>query len=261
MKKIIAGLFVLLAAPAVFAFTSPNGTLAIAYEGEGYSYREPHMQYPIHLKGRHQGVSVRYTMLEEESSSKSHTVVEGRFLTGHTDYDGYLMNGTPSTADHITDWYLELRGLQGYTLDINSSWHFTPYIGMGYRFLSNNMDEDDTGGYRRESTYVYVPIGFSLSTGANGMRVSLTGEFDWLLYGNQMSGLSRFGESDINNTQEKGLGARGGLKVELPIGTVAGIFVEPFYRFWKIQNSDVQRGYYEPFNISREYGIKAGIVF
>jgi len=260
MKKLLFCLAVFLTTFPLFALNGGLEKWEIAYEGEGYSYREPHMEYPISLKGYHQGASVKYTMTGSGGSANGVGIFEGRFLTGKTDYDGYLMNGTPSTADDITDWYFELRGLYGYKFG-SGSVNFTPYIGFGYRFLSNNMDEDDTG-YRRESTYYYMPIGASLAAGSgNGFSVTFTGEFDWLVYGNQYSGLA----GGVNNLQDKGFGLRGGIK--LTAGSEGfSVFVEPFYRFWKIQNSDVvmvnsTQGLLEPFNISREYGIKAGIAF
>jgi len=259
MKKLLFCLSVLLLASPLFALNGGLEKWEIAYEGEGYSYREPHMEYPISLKGYHQGASIKYMTAGAGGSVNSLGILEGRFLTGKTDYDGYLWNGTPSTADDITDWYVELRGLYGYKMG-NERVSLTPYIGFGYRFLSNNMDKDDSG-YRRESTYYYVPIGFSLRSGTDNASIAFTGEFDWLVYGNQYSGLY----DGVNNLQEKGFGLRGGIKFSAGSESF-NVFVEPFYRFWKIQNSDVvmvspTNGLLEPFNISREYGIKAGIAF
>lgn len=249
---VVLGL-ILISLPGL-ALQGRQSKVEIAYEGEGYSYREPHMDLPISLKGQHHGASIKYTQTGIGGASYSFGEVEGRFLTGKTDYDGYLMNGTPSTADDITNWYIELRGLYG--LQFGNTVRFAPYLGVAYRFLSNNMDED-AYGYRRESTYYYMPIGFYLSTGAeNGFSVTLNGEFDWLIYGNQYSGIG-YG---LNHTQDKGIGLRGGIKVEQNFGAI-GLFIEPFYRFWKIQNSDVVSGYIEPFNISREYGTKIGLTF
>lgn len=260
MKKLLLCLVVFLITSPVMALNGGVEKWEIAYEGEGYSYREPHMEYPISLKGYHHGASIKYTTFGNGGTARGVGIFEGRFLMGKTDYDGYLMNGTPSTANGITDWYFELRGLYGYNFGSETT-QFTPYIGFGYRFLSNNMDKDDSG-YRRESTYYYIPIGASLKTGAdNGFSATFTGEFDWLVYGNQYSGLS----GGVNNLQSKGLGARGGIKLAAGSEDFR-VFIEPFYRFWKIQNSDVvminsSEGLLEPFNISREYGVKVGFEF
>ena len=76
------------------------------------------------------------------------------------------------------------------------------------------------------------------------------------------------------NSQRKGFGARASVKAEQELGQTA-IFVEPFVRYWKIQNSkfdyyyaeDMGGGWYklhggiEPFNTTREYGIRVGIAF
>jgi len=254
MRKVFMVVGSVLLAFPLFAYQDAGKKLEIALEGEGYSYREPHMDLPISLKGYHVGASVTYTQRGVYGGSNSFGVLEGRFLTGKTDYDGYLMNGTPSTADDITNWYIELRGLYG--LEFGRVVRVAPYLGIGYRFLSNNMDED-ASGYRRESTYYYMPIGANIQVGsADNLLLTLNGEFDWMFYGNQYSGIA-YG---INNTQDKGFGLRGGIKLEKNFGNM-GLFVEPFYRFWKIQNSDVVSGLYEPFNISREYGAKVGISF
>ena len=65
------------------------------------------------------------------------------------------------------------------------------------------------------------------------------------------------------------------MKAEIDFGPF-GVFIEPFWRYWKIQNS--AKAWYdlvdedgnptgyggyiiEPFNITREYGIRTGITF
>ena len=228
------------------------------------------------------------------TTDNSFSVLEARFLTGDVNYDGYLVEGetaTPSTAKGLADWYVEGRLVTGSNYYLGENFAVSPYLGVGYRFLSNHADEMQPGGYRRESTYFYVPAGAEVGWQiGNGWGLTMTGEFDWMVKGSQFSGTSAFGYleppyedfhyKDSRNEQTKGFGLRGGLKIEKDFG-VLGIFVEPFYRFWKIQNSKVEalmatdgtttvyitdeagyiQGLVEPFNITREYGVKIGISF
>ena len=73
------------------------------------------------------------------------------------------------------------------------------------------------------------------------------------------------------NTQDEGYGLRAGLKLEKVFGAV-GVFMEPFIRYWRIQDSDVGskqvsglpvavNGFYEPKNYTYEYGLKVGVSF
>ena len=68
--------------------------------------------------------------------------------------------------------------------------------------------------------------------------------------------------------REEGYGLRGSVKLEKRFSKF-GIFVEPFIRYWHIQNSEeayAQMGPYvitiiEPKNETREYGLKIGLTF
>lgn len=285
MKKFLVVVsFVLLSFPA-FALQDGGAKLEIAYEGMGYSYREPHMDHPISLKAptKHGG-SIKYTkygLSSGFSGDKDNMfgVLEARFLMGDTKYRGYTWGGDPASANGLKDWYVEGRMLAGNKYDLSDTWGVSPYLGIGYRFLSNHADEME-GGYRRESNYFYVPLGAELGWQmGEDWKLTFTGEFDWLIKGSQLSRMSDtelpspYEYKDVRNQQSKGFGLRGSVKLETTYAGV-GVFIEPFYRFWKIQNSKLEPliitdGYYdyyggdlvEPFNITREYGVKIGVSF
>ena len=164
---------------------------------------------------------------------------------------------------------------------------FCPYLGFGYRYLVNDGSKVDEAAYKRVSQYYYMPIGTKISKSfSSGFSITLTGEFDWLIAGEQSSRIGDLiyqmsgGEVEtdyVHNYQRKGWGARFGLKVDIPITKKIGLFVEPYYRMWKIQNSgwgesDTTHSgstywywydlpFTEPFNTTRERGIRAGIYF
>ena len=290
MKKIIfSGLLLLLVSP-VFAWEDKQDKFEIAYEFSDYGYREPHMDYPIHISGKKQGVSVVYARQHAFSSfsgyegeDPSFAQLEFRYMTGKVDYDGYWVDSstnqaTPATINNEKDYYAELALKMGLKYAWTERVSFAPFIGLGYRGLRNGEDKYiDIGGgnlgfsYQRTSTYIYAPMGLSLAwEPSDSTRLTLNGEFDWLIVGNQNSHVDGANVSAASNEQDKGYGVRASVKFEVNLGAVS-VFAEPFWRYWKIQNSDVVSiydigtstwyGLLEPFNIMREYGIRAGIAF
>ena len=114
------------------------------------------------------------------------------------------------------------------------------YAGLGYRYL-NDDSSSQPGGYERESNYLYVPLGarkdFELTS---RWDLALTGEFDVLLIGRQISHLSDAdpGLPDVRNWQWPGFGA--GLFVDFrTTGREVDLGLAPFVRYWWIAESDV----------------------
>lgn len=260
---------------------------SLAYEYSDYIYREPHMDYPIKDSGTMHGISAAYTlrsvMEEAWGPNDNFLSVELIYMTGKVDYEGWLQDGYgnvtgPAYSNGIHDWYLDGRLLFGQRFTLKEDRLFIdPFAGLAYRFLRDEGHKKSDTAYLRESNYFYAPLGANLVWQiTDSFKMVLKGEFDWLLSGKQKSGMSRFDPlfSDMTNTQKKGVGARASVKLEQELGKIA-VFVEPFYRFWKIQNSeqgcyykeDLGGGYYmcyggiEPFNTTREYGLRAGVTF
>ncbi len=280
MRKIIFIFFVLFLGINAFAQEKKN-TFYLAFEKGYYSYREPHMRYPISIKGDKMGASfewVRSDVIPEgvKQQGTSFSAFELRYMGGDATYDGWLYDpmteiATPASSSGEEDYYLEARILFGKNYFLSENITTGLYLGVGYRMLYNNSDME--GAYKRISHYTYVPLGLKLGTGIGNWQISLNGEFDWFLFGEQRSGLF---ESDgyVVNKQNQGYGLRGSLRLQTNIATRFGFFVEPYYRMWKIQNSDETivsgydpiEGYWaiacvEPFNVTKEAGIKVGIIF
>lgn len=279
MKKIlIAVLAAVLAAP-LFAFEQDKRSwFEIGYEMSDYTYREPHMDTPISIKGRMQGFNAKYTylgfMADKSGSEDTFLTVDFRYMAGSTDYDGWLQSTppTPHTVEDIGDYYWEGRVLFGQAFYATDSLSLLPYFGLGYRFLRDHSGKSE-GGYDRDSHYIYIPLGADVKWNlGGGWTWALNAEFDWFFKGRQISRMSDVDPnySDVSNQQDQGYGLRLSTRFQKDFARV-GVFVEPFWRYWHIQNSDWQPLEYkgmltpyalkEPFNTTREYGLKAGLVF
>ena len=274
MKKFISIIILIIIALPAFA-QDKKQSLYIAYENSDYGYKEPALQYPPHWTGRMQGISAEYIRRsvmtdgdEVSQSDNSFFAVELRYMQGKVDYDGYLWDGTPARSENITDYYMEGALKAGYVYNFGESgFALWPYAGLGGRFLTDKLDEGGSGGYRRESTYIYIPVGFNLNKQmGGGFSLTLNAQGDILLSGRQISKID--GIDNVHNTQDEGYGLRASLRIQRDFGGF-GIFAEPFYRYWHIQTSEPQYytdGYYvytltEPKNETREAGIKIGIMF
>jgi hypothetical protein len=195
-----------------------------------------------------------------------------RFVNGVVDYVG---SGYQAGAP---DWYAEASGVIGRDIQFGGA-VFAPYVGIGYRHLFNDLrgySSDGSLGYRRESNYLYVPIGVTHRYRLQGSAVwATTFEFDKLLRGKQLSRLSDLvghgGYSDapdISNVQSGGFGFRAEMMYEM--GDLA---FGPFVNIWRIDKSDsvvrsitqnsVSTGYSftEPQNRTTEFGMRMKFKF
>jgi len=197
---------------------------------------------------------------------------EGRFSYGQVDYDGATWGGTPVSANNINDYLWEFRGLVGYDFAVLSSTILTPYIGLGHRYLNDNMQKH-SGGYERKSNYIYMPIGLEVVTYLNnGWSWGAAIEYDLFLWGKQKSYLSDLlpGLNNVNNKQNRGYGLRGSVNL-VKKGERMSFIVSPFIRYWNIRESKHSAvtfyGAYtglevwEPNNNSTEIGCDLGVRF
>jgi len=195
---------------------------------------------------------------------------EGRLSYGWVDYSN------SGTMDDIDDYIWELRGLGGYDFSVLKASILTPYIGIGYRYLNDDMSGrvSSTGayGYERESNYIYSPIGVRFITDLkNGWSFGAMAEYDIFWWGKQISHLSDVdpGYNDPKNRQTRGYGLRGSVELQKKVKKV-DFAIEPFIRYWNIKESKhtdwtwygVKIGeVYEPKNHSTEYGINLLVRF
>ncbi len=199
---------------------------------------------------------------------------EGRLSFGNVDYTS---NGTGS-VDDIFDFLAEIRGLAGFDLPAGDNHLLTPYAGLGYRYwfdeLGGKVSTTGDAGYDRESNYLYLPIGIATKSRlSGGWNLGLNLEYDLFLDGQQKSHLEDVSPalSTLDNDQNDGYGIRGSVSLtkEMP-GSRVSLLVEPFVRFWDIDDSSeatVTCGGtpclvgYEPRNKTLEVGARVGARF
>lgn len=205
-----------------------------------------------------------------------------RYAKGKVDYES---NGTGSSKNH-PDWYAEWRLLSGYDFAFGNQ-TLGPYSGVGFRYLFNDMrGTTSTGhrGYRRESRYLYLPLGLA-HRWSFGERSGLTTtiEYDYLIEGRQTTELGDVyvgTSTDIGTTyvsmdaakddQKHGHGWRGSVMLQLGNWTLG-----PYASYWRISNSNsndyyavdnagnrwIFSGGYEPKNKTEEAGFKVNYLF
>ena len=182
-----------------------------------------------------------------------------RFAVGDVEY-----KSASGTGD-VSDTMYEIRLIAGKEVIIEGSL-LSSFIGIGYRRLDNDLRDLGAGGYRRESEYLYIPIGVThrimLSKRA---RLSTTFEYDYFLEGEQTSYLSDVSPAhaalygDPINKQKKGYGFRVNTVYE-EINWSIGLFLN----YWKISDSEINYytdGFFvysimEPKNDTKELGVE-----
>jgi len=189
-----------------------------------------------------------------------------RYAFGTVDYSSY----DTGNASGELDLYIEARGLFGKEWAINNT-ALALYTGLGYRYLFNdgrNISSTGAAGYRRESNYLYAPIGIINRTPIINHAILVSNlEYDHLLIGRQVSKLSDVeqGYSDLVNQQNKGYGLKLSIMYEK-----GKRMIGPYAHYWNIDDSEItsvfQNGIpsgtgMEPKNNTVEFGLKASQQF
>ena len=216
-----------------------------------YRYEEPSVGATI--RGPRVGITGAYTF-----ANARHWFfrIDGRNSYGSLQYEG------SGKLDSVPDWILETRAVLGKDFLPRSGVSLSPFAGVGYRYLYNDLrGTTSTGaaGYQRYSQYLYAPLGLISRIKVNGQWViAPTIEYDYFIKGRQKTQLTDIGQGfiDANNKQDKGYGYR--LSVMAENGPWA---FGPWMHYWNIENSDIvpirfdRRGF-EPKNETREVGLE-----
>lgn len=182
---------------------------------------------------------------------------EFRFATGDVEYK------SASGVGDVSDGLYEMRLVAGKE-KIVDGFLLGSYIGVGYRVLENDLRDLGSGGYRRTSQYLYIPIGVThrFKVGS-ASRISTNIEYDYFAWGEQKSYLSDVSPlyalvyGDPVNEQKKGYGFRINSAYEEQNWSIGA-----FFNYWKIEDSE--KNYYlggliyvyEPKNTTKEIGIE-----
>jgi hypothetical protein len=226
-----------------------------------YSYNEPSVSVTI--------TATNFGLVY----AKTKTIGGNEFILSEIQYvngsDNYSGSGTAT----VPKYYYDFKVGYGQSFSIDD-YVLAPYIGVGYRYLDENgsgLTSTSAILYERQSTYVYIPVGVKRRDKlANGARLETTIEYDWLLYGTQMSGLSaanNYGYSyypDVTNKQNSGYG----LRLSAMYKDSQNWSYGPYWNYWSISDSNTatilykksstyySATLYEPANTTIEYGFK-----
>ncbi len=228
----------------------------ISYQAAYMHYREPGIMKET---GILHGAHAQFTL---HTPSQIMFRAEGDFLAGGLNYSGRYQNGQSASASS-DDLLADLKIMAGGDI-LFKDWVLTPYGGLGFRDWQDKIKS--TGGYRREITYAYVPLGaegtFELE---QKWRATVRAEFDLLVQGwvtSRLSDVSSIYE-DVHNRQNFGTGYGSTVSASLKraCGPGWGIFVEPWFKSWYVKESSKDKGYVEPQNESYLGGVRVGVDF
>lgn len=209
------------------------------------------------------------------TGSYTRFVYQGFFLTGDFRFafsDNDYTSASRGTKDDVPDYLFDIRVLAGKDFFatgpmLNGRYiGITPFIGLGYRNLYNDLTGQTSRGaygYSRDSTYFYLPVGLTHRFGIGGdARIGLTTEYDQLIEGWQEINLGDISPNYTNVTTEQhgGFGLRGSVMYERETWSIG-----PFVNYWNINKSDrgtytfrgIPQGEFEMHNQTIEYGLQA----
>lgn len=184
--------------------------------------------------------------------------IDARGSYGHLRYES---TGT-GTQDGVPDLILETRAVIGVDFPAGGRVGLSPYFGIGYRYLYNDLrgySSSGAAGYRRHSHYLYAPLGLTVRIRVGGGWIlAPTLEGDLFIRGRQVSKLSDTGLGfiDVTNSQDKGYGYRYSFMVEKDRWALGG-----WTHYWHIRDSDSRpigggRVGREPENYTWESGLE-----
>ncbi|MBU0744675.1 MAG: hypothetical protein KKE11_04840 [Gammaproteobacteria bacterium] len=224
----------------------------------GYKYQELKDGYNnfMSIKSLNVGMDYIGTLMLD-----SHWFMRGDAIGVLSGNANYASDGS-GTIDNVPNWYIDVRGLFGRGFDFNN-FTLAPYIGIGYRYLYNDLLGGGAGGYTRESNYFYLPVGIMHEVNLSEQSKLITMlEFDYLISGTQDSG-------GIENKQDSGYGARLGCMYQYNNWSVG-----PYLTYWHISDSNwkiaglvekegklYQLLFQEPHNYTVEAGLKVSYRF
>ncbi|HHV01240.1 MAG TPA: hypothetical protein GXX68_03510 [Defluviitoga tunisiensis] len=203
-----------------------------------FNYWEVNDNHDLFMKeyGLMKGVSLSY-----HYNSNFLFKVEGKFAYGNISYDGSTSDGHPVKLNNVFDYTFEIRELIGKQFSLNSEIFISPFLGLGYRNLNDELGKASYLGYKRESNYLYLPI--IIQTSINLKKdIIMYNEFEYDLFflGIQNSYLSDVNPvySNVRNIQNQGFGLTDHLSFSVPLFNSI-ISTKLFIRYWHVEKSSL----------------------
>ena len=234
-----------------YAFSSEISGLGLYLSGKSYEETDLSGDPFMAQSGFMVGIAGR----SDQISDEFYIGTKGRIGYGKVDYT----SEATGTMEDISDFHIEGSVYGGPTFGEKNE--FALYIGLGARYLYNasgyRLSSTGHAGYDRISRYLYAPVGIRIANENINTAIIFNLEFDYFIQGIQESKLSQVGpsHSDITNSQDSGYG----------IKLTAGFFdvqkdkggFELYVDLWDIDDSKPAFGFYEPKNVTTEFGFRA----
>jgi len=262
IKKL--SLFIILASVFLLSYANADDKIGITHElglqvTGYYSYDEPHLMY---------NRSKLIDQIKDESKSlenfgfvynfKKNTLFN-QYLSEfefdadyrHIKYD-YWSNST-GTDTNLDNHIFNARALYGFQLTDK----LMLKSGLGYRSLKDPGGGTTTStgnwSYDRIQEYRYVPILAEIKMPISSIDGKLKLEYDHVFYGYNASLLSVGGGAnrDKHFRNDDGYMVKAAYKIPYE-----SFYLEPYYEFHSIEESNVETGSLEPSNTTKEFGIK-----
>lgn len=162
---------------------------------------------------------------------------------GALDYEGQRWDGTSLEAD-TSDFMLECRTLVGFDSTFRDTLLVTLFTGMGYRYW--NDDIRGTGGYTRETEYIYQPFGGKIAgILSDKWTWGASAEYDFLWLGKVEAHLSDvlsgLNDPEVKQSSGDGYGLKFSFHFKRKISSKYSLTLEPYIRYWDIEKSDKER--------------------
>lgn len=213
-----------------------------------YFYSNYKQSGSYNTKGDFTGLALAYTYQPLDTDSWLINVFHAD-LHGDHGFSDYTYPGN-GEINRVNDYMIEPRVWFGKNLFLGPNVTLTPYIGFGYRWyyekLENDLSDDGAGngGNNRQTQYIYVPVGGNLSVRpADGWQVDFNSEFDPLAWGgvNNYSAAYTLNSNNISTSSNRetlrhGYGVRGSIKIVKEYNAI-NYFIEPYIRYWNINSS------------------------
>lgn len=242
------------AVPALAQNLSTRSGFELGAQISQYSYKEP--WFDLEIGGNKAGVGASYTLVNG-----------GWFLKVDTEVNYGILRYSAARSGvktGVSDSKIEGRLIGGMDFLLNKHAVVSPYTGLGYRHLFNDIrgrSSNGDWGYRRYSDYLYLPIGVTSRIRIeNEWTIILNGEYNYFLRGKQKSMLADTGirgRYDVTNSQNEGYGMRGSVMMEKRNWSFG-----PWVQVWNIEKSDMvpyrpNYVWHEPANKTWEVGVEA----
>lgn len=220
-------------------------------------HRETYKEYDPGLIMKEEATMIGLkAQLEHKLNSYSKAVYSASYLVGQAEYTGSYMFGEYGSLN-MSDLGRKLFELTGeYKLKPEAWNQFGMGFGLGYRRLTDNLQDGGPGGYKRTNEMVYASVGIERDFKVNAWTITPAFKFKHLIRGKQTVDLY----GGIPMAQKKGNGSELSLKIEHTDESGSGFLIEPFVRMWDIKDSEPTHligPWYliEPHNKTKEVGV------